>query len=30
MSAIANPSRMFSDSSNTVPPEEGSGIETMS
>ena len=30
MSAIGNPSRMFSDSSSTVPPEEGSGIETMS
>ena len=30
MSAIANPSRMFSDCNSTVPPEEGSGIETMS
>ena len=30
MSAIGNPSRMFSVSSNTVPPDDGSGIETMS
>jgi hypothetical protein len=30
MSGIGNPSRMFSDSNNTVPPEEGSGIDTMS
>ena len=30
MSGIGNPSRMFSVSKSTVPPEDGSGIDTMS
>ena len=30
ISDIGNPSRMFSVSSSTVPPDEGSGIDTMS
>ena len=30
MSASGKPSRIFSVSSSTVPPDDGSGIETMS